>query len=186
MDFARVLAEVARFLEGRRARFGLAGAFAMQAHGMQRATSDIDFVVEESARQDLLQFMISLGYEQLHASAGYSNHLHRDPAWGRVDFIYVDRHTADLLFARAVRTSVMSGVPLLVPRPEHIAAMKVLAIKSRPSRLFKELADIQFLLGLPGVDEAEIRGYFEKHGLAGRFEDLKKAIADDRDPHDRG
>lgn len=31
--------------------------------------------------------------------------------------------------------------------------MKVLAMKSNPRRTVKEMADIQFLLELPGVDE---------------------------------
>jgi hypothetical protein len=63
---------------------------------------------------------------------------------------------------------------LLVPRPEHVAAMKVQAMKSNPARTFKELADIQLLLDLPGVDEKRIRGYFERHGLLARFEELQR------------
>lgn len=71
---------------------------------------------------------------------------------------------------------------ILVPRAEHLAAMKIHAMKSDPSRTFKELADIQFLLGLPGIDEQEIRGCFEKEGLKGRFDELKKTLAGERDP----
>ncbi|MCA1825316.1 MAG: hypothetical protein ABR567_06835 [Myxococcales bacterium] len=184
MDFAKVLGAIATFLERR--RFALAGAFAMQAHGLQRATADLDFVVEDAARVDLLRFMKSLGYEELHASEGYSNHLHADPALGRVDFIYLDAHTADVLFADAQRKRVGS-LDLLVPSPEHLAAMKVHAIKNSPVRLYKELADIQFLLELPGVDEEKIRGYFEKHGLRGRFDELKRIIIGrDHDPDDPG
>jgi hypothetical protein len=61
-----------------------------------------------------------------------------------------------------------------VPRPEHLAAMKIHAMKNDPSRTFQELADIQYLLRLPGVDELEIRGYFEKSGLLEKFDELKK------------
>jgi hypothetical protein len=53
--------------------------------------------------------------------------------------------------------------------------MKVLAMKNDPSRVFKDLADIQALLDLPGVDEREVRGYFVRHGLLARFEDLQRA-----------
>src|SRR5213082_2596398 len=95
LDFAKVLAEIARFLEAEHARFGLAGAFALQAHGLQRATSDLDLVVEARAQPALLTFLDSLGYEPLHVSEGYSNHLHRDPVWGRIDFIYLDDRTAE-------------------------------------------------------------------------------------------
>jgi hypothetical protein len=34
------------------------------------------------------------------------------------------------------------------------------------SRTFQEMADIQFLLRLPGVDTEEIRGYFERAVLS--------------------
>jgi hypothetical protein len=58
--------------------------------------------------------------------------------------------------------------------------MKVLAMKNDPSRLFRELADIQFLLTLPDVDAAQIRAEFERHGLQERFHELEKAVAASR------
>ena len=134
-------------------------------------------MVEETAQPALRSYLESLGYETLHISAGYSNHVHSLALLGRIDFVYVDKDTANLLFARAGEL-VLPGVPsVAVPRPEHLAAMKVLAMKNDPTRTFQEMADIQFLLGLPGVDEAEIRGYFEKHGLKERFDEIKRAIA---------
>ena len=50
-------------------------------------------------------------------------------------------------------------------------------MKNDPRRAFKELADLQFLLGLPGVDKEEIQGYFVRHGLQGRFDELERALA---------
>jgi hypothetical protein len=177
VDFAKVLEEVARFLDREGARFALAGAVALNAHGLARATTDLDLVVEEKAQPALLRFLASLGYEQLRASAGFSNHLHPEPQWGRLDFIYLDPHTADLLFARAKRARPLGDLEVLVPSPEHLAAMKVQALKNDPTRRFKDLGDIQFLLGIPGVDEAEIRRYFEKQGLLERFDELKQTMA---------
>ena len=178
MDFAKVLAEVARFLDQQRVRWGVAGAIALHAHGLSRATSDLDLVVEDKARKALLPFLDSLGYERLYASEGFSNHLHPQASGGRLDFIYVDSQTAELLFSRAARVEIFPGTAALLPRPEHLAAMKVLAMKNNPSRMLQDLADIQFLLGLPGVDENEIRGYFEKHGLLAKFDEIKRT----RDP----
>jgi hypothetical protein len=34
--------------------------------------------------------------------------------------------------------------------------------------------DIRFLLELPGTDEDEIRGYFERAGLRDRYDELEK------------
>ncbi len=174
MDFAETLTEVGRFLDERGMRYGLAGALALHALGLTRATSDLHFVVEARAADELMRFLDSLGYERLHVSSGYSNHVHADAARGRLDFIYLDSRTSQLLFDGARRLTLFPDVEVLVPRPEHLAAMKVLAMKNDPSRTFAELADLQFLLGLPGVDREEIRGYFEKHGLLERFHDIER------------
>ena len=50
-------------------------------------------------------------------------------------------------------------------RPEHLAAMKIQAMKNGPRRTPGEIADIRFILTLPGIDEPKIRGYFERAGL---------------------
>lgn len=177
MDFGQVFGEIARFLEDRGFRYCVAGAFALHGHGVTRATVDLDFVVESRAQAALLAQLRSLGYEELHASAGYSNHVHPLPALGRVDFIYVEDRTADALFAGIKRVEFLPGLVIPIPRAEHLAAMKVLAMKNDPSRTFQEMADIQAILGLPGIDEQEIRGYFERQGLEERFHEIKRAIS---------
>jgi hypothetical protein len=40
-----------------------------------------------------------------------------------------------------------------------------------------KMADIRFLLGLPGVDRTEIRMYFERHGMKERFDELDENTA---------
>ena len=141
-------------------------------HGITRATGDLDLVVEERVKEDLRRFLAADGYQEVHVSDGFSNHVHPDLEWGRLDFIYVDPHTADVLFPPARSMTVLPGIEAPVPRPEHLAAMKVLAMKNDPSRTFQEMADIQALLKLPGVDRAEIKGYFDRHGLGKKFDEL--------------
>jgi hypothetical protein len=38
------------------------------------------------------------------------------------------------------------------------------------------MADIRFLLQLPGVDEEEIRKSFETAGLLGRYDEIKRTL----------
>jgi len=179
LDFARVLDMVAQFLDVGGFRYGVVGSLGLHAYGIDRATADVDLVVDEQAQRPLVARLESLGYETLQVSAGYSNHVHPLPAMGRLDFIYLDAPTADLLFAAGTRL-VLPGVrAVAVPRPEHLAALKVLAMKNDPSRTLREMADIQALLELPGVDENEIRGYFEQHGLRERFDDIRRAMGSD-------
>jgi hypothetical protein len=65
---------------------------------------------------------------------------------------------------------------ILVPRPEHLIAMKVLAMKNDPGRTFQEMADIRVLLQYPGVDLEEARQAFESHDLAERFDEIEETL----------
>ena len=43
-------------------------------------------------------------------------------------------------------------------------------------RAFQEMADIQFLMRLGGVDRDQIRGYFERSGQVERFHELERSL----------
>jgi len=176
VDFSRVIDEVAGFLDRENVRFALVGAFALHAYGLSRATSDLDFVTEARVREQLVTFLESLGYETLYSSPGYSNHLHPKTEMGRVDLIYVDGETARLLFESPGASLRLGAHDLRVPRAEHLAAMKVHAMKNDPGRALQDMADIRFLLQLDGVDESEIQEYFEKAGLREKFDEIKRSI----------
>jgi hypothetical protein len=173
LDFARVLGLIADFFAREKREYAVIGAFALHAYGLTRATSDLDFATQAEAQTRVIAFLRSEGYETINASAGYSNHVHLDPALGRVDFVYVAGETSRRLFEGS-KPIALAGRMVPVPRPEHLAAMKVHAMKNEPERTLQEMADVRFLLGLPGVDEAEIRGYFEKSGLEERYEDIRR------------
>lgn len=176
MNFGTVLGVVASFLEEKGFRYALIGGIALAAYGLPRTTVDVDLAVESAAQDDLVRFLESRGYETLNRSRGYSNHLHSDSDQGSLDFVYVGGETADRLFAGCHRLQGPGGMEVPVPKPEHLAALKVLAMKNDPARTFQEMADIRFLLTLPGVDRGEIRDYFERHGLKDRFDELESTL----------
>jgi hypothetical protein len=176
MDFARAYDLVASFLEGRGLRLAVVGGLGLHGHGVTRATLDLDVVTEAVAQQALVAFLESRGYETLYRSAGYSNHLHPQPDLGRVDVVYVDPETADRLFPGCSPCLTLGTRTALVPRAEHLAAMKVQAMKNDPSRELQDLADVQALLRLPGVDAAEVRTYFERAGLLDRYDALRRSL----------
>jgi Nucleotidyl transferase AbiEii toxin, Type IV TA system len=171
MDFPWVLGRIATHVEAGGHRLVLAGGLAMQALGSGRATQDLDLVTDTEVREGLVGFMESLGYETLYRSLAFSNHVHRDSRLGRVDFIYVDPHTAQRLIGDA-RSVEWFGQQVLVPSAEHMIAMKVHAVKNDRTRDLRELADIRFLLERDGVDRARVRGYFEAAGLWEKYGEL--------------
>lgn len=174
MDFGIVLGVVSSFLEEKGYRYAVIGGVALAAYGLPRTTVDLDLVVESSAQDDLIRFLGSKGYQMLHRSTGYSNHRHSDPMWGNVDFVYLKGETGDEIFSACRSGRGPRDLPILLPKPEHLAALKIVAMKNDPSRSFQDMVDIRFLLNLPGVDQREIRGYFEKQGMGGRFDELGK------------
>jgi hypothetical protein len=174
VDFGKVLAVLASFFEREGFRYAAIGAFGLHAYGLSRATLDLDFATEAEAQPALVAFLESLGYETLHRSEGYSNHVHPLADLGRVDFVYVDVDTSRRLLGGGGRTLRLGGHEVPVPRPEHLAAMKIHAMRNDPSRTLQEMADVQFLLRLPGIDEEEIRRYFERAGLLERYREIKR------------
>ncbi len=176
MDVRRVITEIDGFLESHGHRWALAGALALHAYGYGRATADVDLVTESAAQPGLVAFLEALGYHTLHVSEAYSNHAHPQATWGRVDVIYVSGPTADHLFGEARRTEGLLEHPVRVPSPEHLAAMKALAIRNDPSRKLREMADIAFLLGLPGVDRRRVKRFFAGYGLEGVYRDIEATL----------
>jgi hypothetical protein len=175
LELAALVGEVRGFLDREGTPFAIVGAVALHVYGYSRATNDLDLLVGAEAQDRMISFLEQRGFETLHRSEGYSNHLHADPALGRLDVIYVDAETRDKIFAEA-RLASLAGMSLVVPRPEHLAAMKIHAMKNDPSRTFQEMADIQFLMTLPGVDRDQIRVYFEQSGQLERFHDLERSL----------
>ncbi len=176
MDFEAILPELVSFFSKKNCKFAIAGAFSLHAYGLSRATADLDFIVELKCQVDLLNFLEGLGYETLHCSTGYSNHVHPISGLGRLDFIYVDDKTAEILFSEARKNLMLFGCKIPVPRPEHIIALKILAIKNDPSRTFKEMADIQFLMEFPDIDHEMVKGFFAKQEMMDTYHEIKKKI----------
>jgi len=175
LELAAAVGEVRGFLDREGIPFAIVGALALHTYGYSRATNDVDLLVGSDAQDRLIAFLEKRGFETLHRSDGYSNHLHADPALGRLDVIYVDEDTRGKIFAEA-RLASLAGMSVMVPTPEHLAAMKIHAMKNDPSRAFQEMADIQFLMRLPGVDRDQIRWYFEKSGQLERFHELERSL----------
>lgn len=92
----------------------------------------------------------------------------------KLDFMYVDPSTAEQIFDHAAKKTFVGDIPLQVASPEHLAAMKAIAIKSAPRRAFRDMHDVGLLLRLPGVDRKFIRDYFERKGLLDVFNEIEK------------
>jgi hypothetical protein len=176
MRFDEVLRLFAGFFEREHIRYAIAGGLAIHAWGHSRTTQDIDFIIEGEARDRVIAFAESSGYRTLHASQGYSNHGHPAETFGRVDLMYVYGVTADRVFADAAPRFIAGDVEAPVPKPEHLIAMKVQAIKNAPRRVSIDVPDIAYLLRLPGVDRDAVRDYFDRAGLLRIYDVISREL----------
>lgn len=176
MDFAAVLSTIAAELDRNHMRYAVVGGIALAGLGMPRTTIDLDILTDAANQEHVVAFLESLGFETLHRSSGYSNHLHHQPALGRVDVVYVQGDTAEQLFAAVQHVGGPGGGEMPVPAAEHLAAMKVLAMKHDPRREQQDLADVRFLLGRPDVDRQRVREYFRQHGLMEQFQRVERSL----------
>jgi hypothetical protein len=176
MDFAAELAAVAAEMERQGRGWVVIGGVALAGLGMPRTTLDLDIAVDATAQEPLVSWLEGRGFSTLHRSPGYSNHLRSEPPLARIDLVYVRGETADRLFAEARQVPGPGGLTMPVPRPEHLAAMKALAIRNDPGRVFQDLADVRFLLLQPGVDRGLVREHFSRHGLESHFDELLRTL----------
>ena len=95
---------------------------------------------------------------------------------GRIDVIYVGGETSRQLFEQARGRLSLGERTFAVPRPEHLVAMKVQAVKNDPRRALRDLADVEALLQLPGVDQEEVRGHFARAGLLDHYNLLNRRV----------
>jgi len=175
LELAAIVGEIRGFLDREGIPFAVVGALALHTYGYSRSTNDVDVLVGRDAQERLIPFLEDRGFETLYRSDGYSNHLHADPVLGRLDVIYVDDDTRRKIFSEA-RVASLAGMSVVVPKPEHLAAMKVHAMKNDPGRALQDMADIQFLMRLKDVDREQIRGYFEESGQLERFHELERSL----------
>lgn len=153
-------------------RWAVVGGLAMNAYGYARTTLDFDVAAEEKARGRLVELLGGSGFRVLNDVEGFTNLLHADPELGRLDVMWLNGTTAERVFS-GVRRLGREGEPIVpVPAPEHLVAMKVRSIQARPTRVFRDGADLQHLLALPGLDHNEVRGYFDRAGLRDLYDRL--------------
>lgn len=176
MDFQRVLSTLAGFFRRGEFRWAVAGGVALQAYGFSRMTNDLDLVVESESAPEIVRFLESLGFETLQGGPHFSNHLHGDPSWGRVDLVWIRGETARRLFSEARLLGSFGETEIPCVSPEHLAAMKAAAMANDPGRRFGDLADVRFLLQRSDVDRQRIRDYFRKYGSEHWLDELEETL----------
>lgn len=127
-----------RILVQANAPHALIGAFGMSAHGYQRATNDIDFLVDGDYRSAVEAEFARNGFTVFNSN----EELVQLQGPGPIDILFARRPLSKNMLQRENLGSLI-GVPVL--EAEDIIGLKIQALATNPARKFKELGDIQAL-----------------------------------------
>jgi hypothetical protein len=133
------------------------GAHAIVSFGFVRNTLDLDLLVPERTRSGWLDLLRELGYRFFHGVAAFAQFEPARPDGMPVDLMFVDDATWQKLAHRATEAD-LGGVRAMVPRPEHLVALKLHAAMSptrtKPESDWEDIRQIVRLCGLDPKDES--------------------------------
>ena len=157
---SRLFDQLREAIEGLRrvhADAALIGGLALSAHGVVRATQDVDFLVDRDRADAVDELLVGLGYACVHRSEDAANYRRQDQG---LDLIYAHRPGARRLLAEAEERQTSLG-PVRVLGVEGLIAFKLQAIANDPSRL-QDRGDIAALVraNRGRLDADRLRGFF--------------------------
>jgi len=168
MDFKTVTSRLLTAFEQESISYALIGGFAVSLWGYQRATVDIDFLVNSNDLEKVRQIVEAKGYRCIYASENVTQFVSNDKRQGKLDFLHAFRPAALAMLNRAARKLIFDGkqtIPVILP--EDLIGLKVQAISNDPSRTPLDMADIEALMKIFGttLDWQRIEEYFNLFGM---------------------
>ena len=177
MDLRSVLLEIQASLADAGIEHALIGGLALAAHGAARATVDLDLLADATRADEVDQLLIAAGYECLHRNEFVGNYASQEEASrGRIDFLFVSQKYGRAMLRRAQPHRVL-GQSIAVVDASDLIGLKVQSSSNDPSRMRRDLADIERLLETAELDLDRVREYFS---LFDREKELDALLADTR------
>lgn len=176
MDFKTVTSGLLKALDHGHVSYALIGGFAVSLWGYQRATVDMDFLVNRNDMEKVRKIVEEFGYRCTHTSENVSQFVSDDKRFGGLDFLHAFRPASLSMLERATFKTVFDeGQTIPVIQPEDLIGLKIQAINNDPSREPLDMVDIEALMGIFGdaLDWIRIEGYFELFGRRSLFDELR-------------
>jgi len=146
------------------------GGFALAAHGVVRATQDIDLLIDGSKRADAAKALLAAGFTSIHETSEVS---HFGGA-GQLDVLWANRLPTQQMLQSA---KIVLNFPVPVVNAEDLIGLKIQAYKNDPKREFQDKADILALLDRNrALNLQTIRKYADIFGEWPAIEELIKRI----------
>jgi hypothetical protein len=134
-------------------QFALIGGFALAAHGIVRATQDIDFLVDGAQKEKARTALSAVGFRLVFESL----EVLQFSGVGQLDILLANREASKKMLSRA---KTIENFPVPVVAAEDLIGLKIQAFSNDPNRSFQDKADIQALMSeIENLDYDLIKSY---------------------------
>ena len=163
MNLKELLISVHDALQTAQIEHALIGAFAMAHYGVQRATGDIDFLIDETDRKKALTALEKLGFRIFHES----DEVFQLEGPGNVDFLLAKRQLSRKMLEEA---QVIEPLNIKCVSIEGLIGLKIQAYNNNPKRELRDKADILSMIEQhPKMNWEQIKQYAD---LFNAWEDI--------------
>lgn len=153
------------------------GGHAINAHGLDRHTGDLDLIVPNDQRQSWVTLMTELRYNAGQNTESFARFRPESIAAWPIDLMFVDRATfekikgSSSLFEFGAIEAPVASIP-------HLIALKLHALKQgQEHREAKDISDILFLARRLPMTTEELRQLCSSHGTEAIFRKLQKVLS---------
>jgi hypothetical protein len=167
MDLRKTLETACLLLSGAQIKFALIGGFALGAHGIHRATKDIDLLVDGSQKELAKKIFLKEGFKIIFES----NEVLQMVGIGYVDIVFANRPLSLEMLLEAQNGAIkFFSAPVVTC--EALIGLKIQAYKNDPSRELKDKADILDLLKAPDINRSQVKKYADLFDAWSEINDL--------------
>jgi hypothetical protein len=148
--------------------YALIGGFALGAHGIHRATKDIDLLVDGVYATKVKVLFTDCGFNIFNET----KELIQMDGPGYLDIVFANRPQSLEMLKNARNGVHLAGVPVV--SRESLIGLKIQAYKNEPRRELQDKADIQALLRQDGIDLKQVKLFADLFDAWKEIEDLLK------------
>jgi hypothetical protein len=147
--------------------FALIGGFALAAHGIHRATKDIDILVDGAKKNEVKKIFLNSGFKVVNEST----EVIQFEGPGYLDIVFANRPLSLAMLRKSKDGLQLASVPVV--SCEALIGLKIQAYKNDPSRTLQDKADIQALLKNANLNLTQVKEYADLFNAWDEIMELK-------------
>ena len=160
MDFKQTLLLIINELNNNQVDYGLIGGFAMGLFGSDRATTDLDFLINFKDIDKIKHIFLDNGYELLFYSENVLQFVSPIKDFGEIDILIAKREISLDMLKNTIKKNILdNSVDIKILMPEDIIGLKLQAIKNDKDRETIDRNDIKFLIKKNSLNNERIKKY---------------------------